>query len=102
MPFGLNSVVQVGFAYLFKMTQQSSVDVMPLSVADDQYPHVIINELHRSKLDANRDIEEAAFGDHKAELAWNEFHSYVDRAKLSATFDGRSAFYVDIHGHVSL
>lgn len=44
-----------------------------------RYPHVVINRLHRNRLDANRDIDVAACGDSSAELAWNEF--------------------IDLHGH---
>ena len=35
-----------------------------------KYPHVVINELARIKLDANRDIDEAAFGVETMKAAW--------------------------------
>jgi len=38
-----------------------------------QAPHVILSHLHRSKLDANREIEEAAQDSPYAEQAWREF-----------------------------
>ena len=37
-----------------------------------EYPHVIINELHRSKLDANRRIDQAAWGIPSMEEAWRQ------------------------------
>ena len=37
-----------------------------------EYPHVIINELHRSKLDANRKIGQAALGIPSMEEAWRQ------------------------------
>lgn len=73
-----------------------------LSVAEEHSPHVIINELRRKKLDANRHKAEATFGDPKAMVAWEEYHSFINMAKAAATAGGRNAFYVDMHGHVSL
>ena len=62
-------------------------------------PHLIICHLRRTKLDANREIVEAAQGNRAAELAWREFHAFIDRAKRSVvTQYGRGHFY-DIHGH---
>ena len=64
-----------------------------------KYPHVIINHLHRIKLDANRDLVGGACGAPEAQIAWNEFQDYIDVAKkavLSATGRG---WYMDMHGH---
>lgn len=44
-------------------------------------PYVVINHLHRSKLDANREIGEAAQGDPIAESAWLEFHDFIQEAQ---------------------
>jgi len=38
-------------------------------------PYVVINLLHRNRLDANREIGEAAFGNAIAEGAWFQFHN---------------------------
>lgn len=63
-------------------------------------PHVIINRLHRTKLDANRDIGDAADGDPQAEKAWEEFHEFIGAAKAHiATVNGGEGFFFDIHGH---
>ena len=35
-----------------------------------EYPHVVVCELRRTKLDANRAIDEAAFGIPSMEAAW--------------------------------
>jgi hypothetical protein len=65
------------------------------------YPHVIINRLARIKLDANRDIDEAAEGNPYAEQAWHEYHDFIEDAK--AAVEGHSlyghGFYFDIHCH---
>jgi N-formylglutamate amidohydrolase len=63
------------------------------------YPHIIINNLKRIKLDANRDIGEAACGNQYAETAWNEFQNFIDSAKASVTRKSGKGLYIDIHGH---
>lgn len=63
------------------------------------WPHVIINRLHRRKLDANRDLPEAADGDPQAAVAWEEFHAYTDVAKQAATSQFQKGLYIDLHGH---
>ncbi len=63
------------------------------------YPHIIISNLKRTKLDPNREITEAAQGNQWAEQAWNEYHGFIDLAKDSITAQYGKGFYVDIHGH---
>ncbi|MFT5434467.1 MAG: hypothetical protein ACI9OJ_005180 [Myxococcota bacterium] len=64
-------------------------------------PHVVINRLHRSKLDANREIIEAAQGDAGAEAAWVEFHQFIEMAKEDASARCGEGLHLDIHtnGH---
>jgi hypothetical protein len=64
-----------------------------------KYPHVIINHLHRRKLDANRDLVEAACGDPGARAAWNEFHEFLNVAKGTVLKDTGKGWYMDLHGH---
>lgn len=63
------------------------------------WPHIIFNKLHRRKLDANRDIAEAADGNPDAELAWSEFHIFVETAKNQLLPSFGKGFYIDLHGH---
>ena len=44
-------------------------------------PYVIINNLKRTKLDANRDKAEAAQNNIYAERAFDEFHFYIEKGK---------------------
>ena len=60
-----------------------------------RYPHVILNDLHRRKLDANRDPYTAALGVPEMEAAWTEYHRYLYQAKAVV---GRG-LYCDIHRH---
>ncbi|KAM4019483.1 uncharacterized protein ACNLHF_000192 isoform 1-T2 [Anomaloglossus baeobatrachus] len=57
-------------------------------------PHVVINNLSRSKLDPNRDKDEAAFGVPDADRAWDEFMDFIRAAKSRMT----QGLVIDIHG----
>lgn len=62
-------------------------------------PHLVVLHLHRIKLDANRDIDEAAQGNKLAERAWREFHGFTEAAKAWVEQQYGEGFYIDIHGH---
>ena len=62
-------------------------------------PYLVINNLKRTKLDANRDIVEAAQGNLYAERAFNEFHHYIDSARQEIINNFNTGFLLDIHGH---
>jgi N-formylglutamate amidohydrolase len=61
--------------------------------------HLVICRLHRSKLDANREIGEAAQGDPLAMKAWAEHHAFIEQACAAAVKQFGVAFLIDIHGH---
>lgn len=62
-------------------------------------PHLVINLLHRRKLDANRPAGEAAEGNPVALEAWTDFHRYIEEAKAYALERFGWGFYIDLHGH---
>ncbi len=61
--------------------------------------HLVVSLLHRSRLDPNRDLAEAAQGHPGAERAWREFHAFVAEALAAAVARHGFAFLVDLHGH---
>ncbi len=63
------------------------------------FPHIVINRLHRKKLDANREIVEAAGGSAEAEVAWQEWHQYIQAAKNDIVRRFGRGILIDIHGH---
>lgn len=67
--------------------------------ATGRYPHVIISNLKRTKLDPNREIVEAAQGNQWAEQAWYEYQGFIDTAKDSVTARHGKGMFLDIHGH---
>jgi N-formylglutamate amidohydrolase len=63
------------------------------------YVHTVICHLHRSKLDANREIIEAAQGNSYARQAWYEFHHFIDAARRSVSRGYGRGLFIDLHGH---
>ena len=64
-----------------------------------QAPHVVLSHLHRSRLDANREIVEAAQENPYAEQAWEEFQGWIRTARAIVSGDFEKGMYFDIHGH---
>jgi N-formylglutamate amidohydrolase len=63
------------------------------------WPYVIINNLHRTRLDPNRNINEAAGGNKAAELVWSEFQNSIDSAVAEVRKIFGKGLYIDLHGH---
>src|SRR5687768_2585032 len=63
------------------------------------YPHVILNRLHRVKLDANRPVAEAACGDAEAKTAFYEFQDFITMARNTVLQSPGKGWYMDMHGH---
>ncbi len=61
-------------------------------------PHAIFCRLHRSKVDCNREITEAAQGDPTAEAAWHRFHDGAQKACDSVMNKHGLGLLLDIHG----
>lgn len=62
-------------------------------------PHLVLCHLHRSKLDVNRDIVEAAQGDAGAEAAYLAFHQFCADARANILGSWGYGIYLDLHGH---
>lgn len=64
-----------------------------------RHVHLVASQLHRRKLDPNRELREAAQGNAAAERAWREFHAAIEGACASAVAEHGFAFLIDVHGH---
>lgn len=62
-------------------------------------PHLVLSHLKRIKLDPNREVVEAAAGSPFAELAWRQFHEYIEIARADVAERCGSGLYIDLHGH---
>ena len=65
----------------------------------DVRPYLVINNLDRIKLDANRDKSEAAQGNVFAERSFDEFHNYIRIARDEIESKFGFGILFDIHGH---
>ncbi|RIV50197.1 T9SS C-terminal target domain-containing protein [Flagellimonas taeanensis] len=63
------------------------------------YPYVIINRLSRAKFDANREKPEAANGNPTVELAFDNYHGYIESAKVDIIQNFGRGLFLDLHGH---
>jgi len=59
-------------------------------------PHLVVDNLHRSRMDPNRPVDRAAQGNPDAELAYNEFHNYILEAREA--MGDRPGLLIDFHG----
>lgn len=62
-------------------------------------PHLIVCHLRRTKLDANREVGEAAQGNAEAIQAWTEYHDFVGTATRAVAAAYGRGVYIDLHGH---
>lgn len=63
------------------------------------YPHLVLSNLHRTKLDPNREVQEGARGDPHAERAWWEFQIFAEEAGNLVEETSGAGLHLDIHGH---
>ncbi len=77
---------------------------LAIAISDSLYrltgarPHLILCNIHRNRLDANREIVEAAQGNAQAEAAWHSYHRYIEAAKNTVRHSYGRGLYLDIHG----
>ncbi len=87
------------------VVRDAATDSLALFMADalealtGERPHLVRVHLHRRKLDANRDLPEAAQGQADAVRGWREFHAWTEAAMAAVRAQHPRGFYVDVHGH---
>ena len=77
-------------------SQNIAIDVYNELTRQGIWPHMVINNIHRSRLDQNRDEEEAAQGNAYATKAYKKYHSTIEEIKES--FGGSPGLILDFHG----
>ena len=90
--------------YGVSVTDSNTIE-LGTSISDYMYenfnirPYLIINNLKRTKMDANRDKVEAAQNNVFAERAFDEFHYYISSAREDIIQNFGTGILFDIHGH---
>ncbi len=62
-------------------------------------PYYIISDIHRSRVDLNRDLKEAAEGNPKAKTIWHTWNNMLSFYTEDAKERNGKVLYVDIHSH---
>ena len=62
-------------------------------------PYIVINHLHRQKMDANRSRSMSTCGDPLAMESWDFFHQMLSKARAEVASKYGKGLLVDIHGH---
>ncbi|QTD37155.1 T9SS type A sorting domain-containing protein [Polaribacter batillariae] len=62
------------------------------------YPYIIINNLHRKKLDPNRNKSVATCNNATAGIYFDAFHSFIDQASADINAKFGKGLYIDLHG----
>ena len=60
-------------------------------------PYYIIADIHRSRVDLNRDLHEAAQGNSRAEKIWRDWNFILSGYKYELLTNYETGLYVDIH-----
>ena len=69
--------------------------VSEFEVLTSRKPHLILANIHRSKVDPNRPIENAALGNKLAEAVYKDYHKFIVEAKTRVEGPG---LLIDLHG----
>jgi hypothetical protein len=62
-------------------------------------PYLVINKMHRSKMDANRNRVDAACGNANAAAVWDLFHGEIANSMASVNTKFQKGLFIDLHGH---
>lgn len=82
-------------AYTQELTRLTAAEIQKLG---GHRPHLVLSHLHRSKLDPNREVKEAAQGNPTAITAWKEYHAFIEQARQAVIKQHGMAFVIDMHG----
>ena len=92
-----NDPVTVTDAYTIETAEKISA---VLFAATGCYPHIIICNLDRSKLDCNRNLADGACANSQAMTAWTEYHNFITMALNTANSQyNNKILFIDLHGH---
>ncbi len=62
-------------------------------------PHIIINDIARSRMEPNRSLEETYHKSEDANGSWREYQNFLKVARQIVTDNVGKGLYIDMHGH---
>jgi len=97
MPFRDHaSAVTVRDIYLTDLTEEIS---NALYAKTGLRPHVIINDVARSRMEPNRSLDEAYHKSEAANALWREYHAFLKGARDMVQKNVGKGLFLDMHGH---
>jgi N-formylglutamate amidohydrolase len=90
-----NDAVDVMDEYTIELSQAIMVEFAKVG----QRPYLIVNKIHRSKMDGNRGRKDATCGNAKAEAVWDLFHGKIADSMNDVEKKFDKGLFIDLHGH---
>ncbi len=82
-----------------EFTIELSQAIMAEFAKAGQKPYLIVNKIHRSKMDANRNKEDGTCGNRNAQGVWDLFHGYLQNSRSEVNTKFQKGLFLDLHGH---
>lgn len=82
-----------------EFTIELSEAIMAEFAKAGQKPYLIVNKMHRSKMDANRNRADATCGDTNAQAVWDLFHGEIETSRTEVNTKFQKGLFIDLHGH---
>jgi hypothetical protein len=95
----LNRTCNDAVSVMDEFTIELAQTIMDEFAKAGQKPYLIINKMHRSKMDANRNREDATCGDKNAQAVWDLFHGQIQNSMVSISTKFQKGLFIDLHGH---
>lgn len=90
-----NDAVNISDAYTVELAQK----IMQVFENNGQKPYLVINKMHRSKMDANRNKSEATCGNTNAIAVWEVYHNHIEASLTAVNAKYNKGLFIDLHGH---
>lgn len=90
-----NDAVNISDAY----TVELAFKIMQFFENNGQKPYLVLNKMHRSKMDANRNKSEATCGNLNAIEVWEAYHNKIQASLSAVNSKFNKGLFIDLHGH---
>jgi N-formylglutamate amidohydrolase len=80
-------------------TLELALAILKVFEKNGQKPYLVLNKMHRSKMDANRNKSEAACGNLDAMAVWEEYHEKIEAGLAAVRSKFNKGLFIDLHGH---
>jgi len=79
-------------------TRDVAIEIESQIKTNGYSPYVVLNNLHRKKLDLNRSLNNSNCGDQTTQPYWDLFHKQIDDFRTQIQNQFGSGLVIDIHG----